>query len=68
MFRQILLKLFDPNSKCFAKYNAFCSHIFDYAYLKRKKGLLLSKRFEIMEKLFTLKTFLKMSGQRIPPS
>ena len=23
--------LFDHNSECFAKYDAFCSHIFDYA-------------------------------------
>ena len=25
------LVLFDPNSECFAKYDAFGSHIFDYA-------------------------------------
>ena len=31
-----MFKLFDPNSGCFAKYDAFCSHIFDYACLKRK--------------------------------
>ena len=31
IFRKTLFKFFDPNSKCFAKYNAFCSHIFDYA-------------------------------------
>ena len=30
------LVLFDPNSECFAKYDAFCSHIFDYACLRRK--------------------------------
>ena len=24
-----MFKLFDPNSKCFAKYDAFCSHVFD---------------------------------------
>ena len=27
------LKFFDPNSECFAKYDAICSHIFDYALL-----------------------------------
>ena len=25
--------IFAPNSKCFTKYDAFCLHIFDYAYL-----------------------------------
>ena len=45
---------------CFNKYDAFCSHSFDYAYLRRKA--LLSKRFKIMEKLFTSNTFLKMAG------
>ena len=27
IFRKILFKLFYPNSECFAKYHAFCSHI-----------------------------------------
>ena len=27
---------FDPNFECFAKYDAFCLHIFDYACLRRK--------------------------------
>ena len=31
-----MFKFFDPNSGCFAKYDAFCSHIFNYAYLRRK--------------------------------
>ena len=41
---QILFKFFDLNSECFAKYDVFCSHIFDYV---------LSNSFEIMEKLYT---------------
>ena len=36
IFTQILFKFFDPNSECIAKYDAFCSHIFDYAYIRRK--------------------------------
>ena len=28
-FTQNLFKFFDPNSECFAKYDAFCSHILD---------------------------------------
>ena len=36
IFTQILFQFFDPNSECFAKYDAFCPHIFDYACLSRK--------------------------------
>ena len=50
---QILVKFFDPNSESFAEwaYDAFCSHIFDYACL-RPKAYLLSKRFKIMKNLY----------------
>ena len=34
-FRQILFQFFDLNSECFAKYDAFRLHIFDYACLGR---------------------------------
>ena len=59
IFRQVLFKFFDPNSDCFARYDAFCSHIFDYACLTY--GLSLLKKFEIMEKLYrpTSKHFWK---------
>ena len=36
ILRQILFKFFDPDSECFAKYDAFGAHIFDYACLRRK--------------------------------
>ena len=36
IFRQILFEYFDLDSECLAKYDAFCSHIFDYACLRRK--------------------------------
>ena len=36
IFRQIVFKFFDLNCGCFAKYDAFCSHIFNYACLRRK--------------------------------
>ena len=62
-FTQILFKLFDPNSVCLTKYDAFCSNIFVYACLRRKASL--SKRFEIMKKLYTSKTFLKMASGRM---
>ena len=53
------------------KYDAFCSHIFDYACLRRKGSL--SMRFEITEKLYAFteklqKTFLKMAGGRLHTS
>ena len=31
-----MFKFFDFNSECFAKYDTFCSHIFNYACLRRK--------------------------------
>ena len=31
-----MLKFFDSNSGCFAKYEAFCSHIFNNARFRRK--------------------------------
>ena len=34
-------------------------------YCYRANGLLLSKRFEIMEKLYTSKTFSKIAGERM---
>ena len=37
IFTQIWFKFFDPNSECFVKYDAFCSHIFDYACLRRHR-------------------------------
>ena len=36
ILRQILFKYFDPDSECFAEYDAFGAHIFDYACLRRK--------------------------------
>ena len=54
------LKIFDPNSDCPAKYDAFCSHIFDHACLSRRPKAYCYRRgsnFEIMEKLCTSKTF-----------
>ena len=31
IFRHILFNFFDANSECFAKYDAVCSRIFNYA-------------------------------------
>ena len=55
------------NSECFAKYDACCAHIFDYACLRPKDVRLIPprKRFEIMKKLHTSKTFLKIAGGRM---
>ena len=43
------------------KSDAICAHMFDYACFKAYDTS-LSKRFETTEKLYTLKTFLKMAG------
>ena len=63
IFSQILFKFFDPNFECFAKHDAFCSHIFAYACLRRKaycyrKGLKLWKNCIRP----TSKTCLRMGG------
>ena len=42
------------------QYDAFCSHVFDFACLRSKA--LVSKRFETMENLYTSKIFSKMTG------
>ena len=52
-------------SECFAKYDAFCSHIFDHACLLLKAyGLLLPKRFEIMENCITYIKSIVENGWR----
>ena len=35
-FQAKCVKFFDPDSECFARYDAFCSHIFNYACLGRE--------------------------------
>ena len=63
--RKFLFKVFTANFDSFAKCDAFCSHISIYAcycltVIKyRFKGLLLVKRFKVMEKLYLSKTTLK---------
>ena len=48
-----MFKFFDPNFECFAKYDAFCSHIFSYACLRRKAYFYSYRReFEIIEELY----------------
>ena len=53
-----MLIFFDPNSEYFAKYVAFCSHIFDFACF----SLIAIEEVRNMEKLDTSKTCLKMAG------
>ena len=61
LFEQYSGKFCAPYSECFTKCDAFCSYILDYACSGRK-AYLLSKRFEIMEKLYSSKTCSKMVG------
>ena len=56
-----MFKFFDRNSECFAKYDTFCSHIFNYACLRRKR-LIVIEEVRNYRKLYTSKTFLKMAG------
>ena len=48
----------------FTNKDVFCSRISIYACLRR----LLSKKYEVMEKLYSLKTLLKMAGGGMHPS
>ena len=57
-----MFKFFAPKSECFTKYDAFCSYIFDYVCLECKAYCYVSKKFEIMEKLHSSKTYLKTAG------
>ena len=60
-----MFKFFDPNLEYFAKYDTLCSHIFNYACLKRKaySYRIVSKLYKKL--LYASKTFLKMAGERI---
>ena len=52
IFWQIVFKFFDPNSECIAKYVEFCSHIFNYACVRRKvyrSIVLCTKRFFLLK-------------------
>ena len=50
-----------PNFECFTKSDAFCSHSYDYACLRRLRHIVM-KRSEIIEKFYSSKTLLKMAG------
>ena len=50
-----------PNFECFTKYDAFCSHSFDYACLRRLKHI-VTNRFEITENFYPSKALSKMDG------
>ena len=50
------------NFHCFTKYDAFCSHSFDYACLRRLRHFIVMKRFEIKTKFYSSKALLKMAG------
>ena len=56
-----MFKFSRPNYKCFAKYDAFCAHIFDYACLR----VIAIVEIQNYEKLYTSKTFVKMAGGKM---
>ena len=73
-----MFKFFDLNSECFAKYSAFCSHIFNYACLWRKaysqgyhrstpKNMHAEVRLPKSQKLFNVKA-LKIGEDQIKRS
>ena len=55
------------DSECFAKYGAFCSNVFDYAWLRRRPKVNIAiEEVRNYGKIvsYTSKTFLKMAGGR----
>ena len=58
------VKIFEPNSECFAKYDAFCSHIFDYACLWRIR-LIAIEEVRNHGKIVYIKNFSKMAFERM---
>ena len=57
LFEQFLGKfviILAPNFECFTN-DAFCSHSFDYACLRRLRHIVM-KRFDILEKFYSSKT------------
>ena len=50
-----------PNFTCFTN-NAFCSHSFDYACLRRLRYIVM-KRFKIMEKPLVFKNIVETAGE-----
>ena len=66
-FEQILGKFFAPKSECFTKYEAFCSHTFDYACLGRK-AYCYRKGLKLWKKLHSLNTCFKMAGGGMHPT
>ena len=61
--RQILFIFLAPNFECFTKYDAFCSHSFDNACLRRLRHIVM-KRFKIAEKFYSSIALLKIAGRR----
>ena len=64
LFEKFLRKFvifFPPNFECFTN-DAFCLYGFDYACLRWLRHIAM-KRFEIMEKIYSSKTLLKMAGE-----
>ena len=49
------------NFECFTKDDAFCSHSFDYACLRRLRYIVM-KWFEVAENFYSFKALLKMAG------
>ena len=71
LFEQLQYKVnfvcFAPNSDVLNQiYHSVCLHIFDLCLLNTL-DLLLMKRFEIMEKLYSSTTLLKMAGDGMHP-
>ena len=59
-----MFKFFDPISRCFAKYDAFCPHIFDYACPR----LIAIKEVRNCGKIVHIKSMFENAGGRMHTS
>ena len=51
-----------PNCESFTKYDAFCSHSFNYACFRQLRHIAM-KRFQIMKKFYSFKRLWNMVGE-----
>ena len=65
-FQDKFVIFLSPHCECFTKYDAFCSHSFDYASFRRLRHIVM-KRFEIRKNCYSSTALLKMAGGGMHP-
>ena len=60
-----MFKFFYPNSECFAKYDAFCSHVFDVGLRAEGVRLIAMEEVRNYGKIAYIKSIFEMAGGRM---